>query len=319
MPPNVPPDAQLDRFLNDCRAVAPVAREHRIGVAVSGGPDSLALLLLAHGTFGAQVHAATVDHGLRRASASEAAFVGDLCRDLGVPHVTLRLATRLPRGNISARARELRYALLDDWRQQARLDWLMTGHHADDQLETVIMRLNRGAGVGGVAGVRARNGQVLRPLLGWRHSELVDLVAAAGPVAIDDPSNRDDRYDRARLRKALGDADFLDPIAFTRAAAALDEADAALNWSAAQWAAQNVRTEGNRLSFDPQGLPVELERRILENCIRTLNPKARFDGPRLSRLLVALRRGKKATLDKVAVDARGSRWILELAPPRRTG
>ncbi len=319
--PNALPDAvtpaQRARFLNDCAAAGPVEPGQRIGIAVSGGPDSLALLSLAHAAFGDRIEAATVDHGLRRASADEAQFVGRCCAERGIRHTILTIKSALPRGNLSAQARAVRYRLLERWLNANGLAWLMTGHHADDQLETMIMRLNRGAGVGGLASVRVRNGRTLRPLLGWRHAELVAIVAAAGWQPIDDPSNHDDRYDRARLRKALVDADFLDPIGVNQAAAAMEEADAALAWSAQHWAHSRVAAEGARLVFDPHGLPVEIVRRILLGCILRLNPKAQCTGPGLSRLLAVMARGGKATLGGVMADARGARWVLVVAPPRR--
>jgi tRNA(Ile)-lysidine synthase len=315
--PDAPADALRVRFLADCRAAGPVGPEERIGLAVSGGADSLALLLLANAAFPGRIEAATVDHGLRLAAAGEAAHVAALCATIGVPHATLKRAGPLPRGNVSAQARALRYGLLQQWFDLRGLVWLMTGHHADDQLETMVMRLNRGAGVGGLASVRVRNGRTLRPLLGWRHAELVALVDAAGWHAVDDPSNRDDRYDRARLRKALAGADFLDPIGVNRAAAAMEEADEALAWSAQHWAHSRVAEEGAALVFDPHGLPVELVRRVLLGCIVRVNPKARCTGPGLSRLLETLRRGGRATLDGVLADARGAHWRLALAPPRR--
>lgn len=317
--PNAPAEAQRDRFLSDCRAAGPVEPGQRLGLAVSGGADSLALLLLAHAAFPGRVEAATVDHGLRAAAAGEAAYVARLCETIGVPHSTLRVEAPLPRGNVSAQARARRYGLLQHWFDERGLAWLMTGHHADDQLETMIMRLNRGAGVGGLASVRVRNGRTLRPLLGWRHAELAAIVDAAGWQAVDDPSNRDDRYDRARLRKALAGADFLDPIGVNRAAAAMEDADEALAWSAQHWAHSRVAAEGAALVFDPHGLPAELVRRILLGCILRLNPGAQCTGPGLSRLLEVLRRGGRATLDGVLADARGLRWRLTVAPPRRTG
>ncbi len=243
--------------------------------------------------------------------------MGRCCADLGVPHTILTIESRLPRGNVSARARELRYALLERWINASGLAWLMTGHHADDQLETMVMRLNRGAGVGGLASVRVRNGRTLRPLLGWRHAELVTLSEDAGWHPVDDPSNYDDRYDRARLRKALADADFLDPIGVNQAAAAMEEADAALAWSAQHWAHQRVASDGARLVFDAHGLPLEIVRRILLSCIVRLNPKAQCTGPGLSRLLDELKHGGKATLAGIVCDGRGVRWVFAAAPPRR--
>lgn len=314
--PSAPPEALLDRFLADCRAAAPVARNHRIGLAVSGGPDSLALLVLAHGVFGEQIEAATVDHRLRPGSTAEAEFVARICHDLDIPHRILVLPGRR-RGNLGQWARELRYAHLREWADDNGLDWLFTGHHADDQLETIVMRLNRGSGVGGMAAIRALNGKTVRPLLGWRHKELVAIAKAAGLKAIDDPSNRDDRFDRARLRKMLAKADWLDPLAATRTAAALNEADEALAWASRRVANERVRREGDALVFDAADLPPEIERRVVAGCIRLLNAKAKLDGPKVTRLLAKLHEAGKATLDGVMCDARGTGWTFALAPPRR--
>jgi tRNA(Ile)-lysidine synthase len=314
---NAPLEALRDRFLADCRRVAPVARDDRIGVAVSGGPDSLALLLLAHTTFGASVEAATVDHRLRPGSTDEAEFVARICGDLRVRHTILTLPGQR-RGNVGHWAREMRYARLREWADDRSLAWLMTGHHANDQLETVMMRLNRGSGVGGMSGIRARNGSVLRPLLGWRHSELAAVVEHAGLVAIDDPSNGDHRFDRARFRKALATVDWLDPLAAVTMAAALDEADAALGWASQRIAKERVVPAGDALIFDANDLPAEIERRILVGCIRLLNAEAKLDGPKVTRLLTTLRGAGKATLDGVACDARGARWVLSPAPERTT-
>jgi tRNA(Ile)-lysidine synthase len=143
-------------------------------VAVSGGPDSLALLLLAHAAMPGLVEAATVDHGLRSESADEAAFVAEICGKLGVPHATLKVTVGA--GNLQAEARAARYAALAGWMAERGLAALATAHHADDQAETLILRLNRGSGVAGLAGVRARGLvpgtrlPLLRPLLGWRRA-----------------------------------------------------------------------------------------------------------------------------------------------------
>lgn len=318
---NAPPEALLERFVADTRAVAPVDATHRIGLAVSGGPDSLALLLLAQASFTGQIFAATVDHGLRAEAADEAAFVARICGVLGVPHVTLTFERKLPKpaahNNVMARARDLRYALLHEWRAGDGLDWLMTGHHADDQLETMVMRLNRGSGVGGLAGIRARNGHVVRPLLRWRHRELVDIVQAALLQPIDDPSNRDDRFDRARLRKAIAAIDWIDPVAVVRSAAALDEADAALGWASQQLALERLTLSDGLVTLDATGLPAEIARRLLWGAIRSLNPGAQLDGSKLSRLHDTLRQAGKGTLEGVMCDGRTGAWVITLAPPRR--
>ncbi|MGB7655807.1 MAG: tRNA lysidine(34) synthetase TilS, partial [Novosphingobium sp.] len=184
-----------------------------MGLAVSGGPDSLALLLLAQVALPGRIAVATVDHGLRAESAVEAALVAQLCAALDVPHLTLPV--KLEPGNLQSQARAARYAALGEWLVREDLAALATAHHADDQAETLLLRLGRASGVAGLAGVRARGLvpgtglPLLRPLLGFRRSELGDVVAAAGWQAVDDPSNRDDRFDRARIRKAIAGADWL--------------------------------------------------------------------------------------------------------------
>src|SRR3546814_13174513 len=98
-------------------------------------------------------------------------------------------------------------------------DHIVTAHHADDQLETMIMRLNRSSGVGGLAGVRARNGTVLRPLLSWRRDDLTVLALEADLPLVEDPSNSDIRFDRARLRQALSSQTIAEPQAAAPSAA----------------------------------------------------------------------------------------------------
>ena len=219
----------VERFRNGLAALG-VAPDAPLGVAVSGGPDSLALLLLAHGA-GLAIEAATVDHRMRPGSDNEALAVGVICGELGVPHCILTIDDERS-GNLSAWARRARYRLLEGWADERGLAAIATAHHADDQLETVIMRLNRGSGVAGLAGIRARNGRIVRPLLGWRRAELRAIVDAAGIAPLDDPSNRDDRFDRARLRKALADADWLDPLAVAKSAALAAEAESVIQWVA---------------------------------------------------------------------------------------
>jgi len=317
---NALPEALRDRFLRDVQALVPIRGDQHIGVAVSGGPDSLALLLLAHASLPGQVSAATVDHGLRPEAAEEAAFVASVCARLNVPHAILRAPDAPQAGNgVMAQARAARYALLEAWRGTHALDWWMTAHHADDQLETVVMRLNRGAGVGGLAGIRRRNGRVLRPLLGWRHQELVSVVEGAGLRAVDDPSNRDDRFDRARLRKAICGVDWIDPDAWTRSAAALEDADTALEWTCEMLMPARLRVEARRIVIvAPHELPAEIRRRMLSTAIQRINADAALDGPKVTRLLQTLGTRGKGTLDGVLCDGRDTDWAVSLAPPRRT-
>jgi tRNA(Ile)-lysidine synthase len=276
----------------------------------------VAMLLLAAAAFSGRVEAATVDHGLREAGADEARFVADLCAARGIPHAILTLEA-LDAGNVSARAREARYAALNDWCEDRKLDWLLTAHHADDQLETVIMRLNRGAGVAGLSGVRAQQGRIVRPLLGWRRAELVALATEAGITPVDDPSNRDDRYDRARLRKSLSSADWIDPLSVVESTAALADADAAIEWSVDALEAAHVRASGGRITLDRTAdLPPEYSRRLVQRCLRRIDPDCAPRGAALSRLIATLESGGTATLGTTL--ARGGKiWVFERAPPRR--
>lgn len=308
-----PPSGQVERFRAEVETLAGAAPT-RLGIAVSGGPDSLALLLLAHAAFPGAVEAATVDHGLRAESGEEAAFVARLCAGFGIRHAILRPAEPIT-GSLQAAARRARYRLLESWRVERGLDWLLTGHHADDQAETLLMRLNRGAGIAGLSGVRAVNGRVLRPLLGWRRSELAAIVAAAGIEPVADPSNEDERFDRARIRRQLAEAGWVEAAGLARSAAALADADKALEWAAGcLWA---ERSDGSG-SLDVSGIPAELRRRLLLEALRRIDPSADPRGDELSRLLATLENGGTATLAGVKCTGGGT-WRFEPAPPRRSG
>ncbi len=319
MPIPLPDPDAVARFRADLAALGVDATEVP-GVAVSGGPDSLALLLLAHAARPGAVHAATVDHGLRPASAAEAAFVAGICARLGVPHATLRADAPIA-GNVQSAARALRYRLLGGWARETGVARLLTAHHADDQAETLLMRLLRGSGVGGLAGVRARARiagiEVARPLLGWRRAELAAIVAEAGIEAIDDPSNADPRYDRVRLRRHLAGANWIDPPALARSAAALAEAEAALDWTAARLHAERARAEGSVLRIDMRDLPAELRRRVVLRAMAALAPDAAPRGAEIDRLMAALAAGGTATLAGVRCGAEGESWRFAPAPPRR--
>lgn len=312
--PNAPPDAAVTRFRADLGAVIGATADVQMGIAVSGGGDSLALLLLASAALPGQIQAATIDHGLRPESVDEAAFVAAVCAKLGVPHSTFPV-TIGPRGNRSANARLARYAVLDRWAKDANLDWVATGHHADDQLETMIMRLNRGSGVGGLAGIRVRHGRIIRPVLGWRRKELRDVVNACGLTAIDDPSNHDDRYDRARLRRALAGADWLDAVAVAKSATLLAQADAALEWASTRLIAEAASPAIDLL--DPIALPPEIARRVVLQALRQVDPVIRPRGGALVRLIATLERGGTATIGGVLCASKEGRWLFSNAPPRR--
>lgn len=312
--------ATVARFAADLGALAAIASD-RVLVAVSGGPDSLALLLLTHAVLGDRCRAATVDHGLRAESGEEAAFVARLCAARGIEHATLTapLPDRAGRtANLSARARALRYRLLEDHAAATGADHIATAHHADDQLETLVMRLNRGAGVAGLAGVRARGGRIVRPLLGWRRAELVALVADQGIVAVDDPSNVSDRFDRARLRKALAQVDWLDADRWGQSARALGDAEDAIAWMVRQLETECVTAGDDSIVLRPGNLPFEIRRRLVERCVLRIDPLAEIRGPALVATVNALTAGERTMLGAVLATPRpGPEWRFSPAPPRR--
>jgi len=214
--------AQVDALL------APLGRAKSLLIAVSGGPDSTALLLMAaewakrRGK--TRIEAATVDHGLRPEGAEEAEAVAKLCGRLGLEHRTLPWKGAKPASRLQERAREARYRLLVDRAKAIGADALLTAHHADDQAETVLFRLLRGSGVAGLRGMDAtttRDGMLIaRPLIGLKKSDLVAFAQARGVPFVDDPSNADPRFARTRLRALLTrlgeeglDAEALDRLA----------------------------------------------------------------------------------------------------------
>ncbi|MES2096063.1 MAG: tRNA lysidine(34) synthetase TilS [Pseudomonadota bacterium] len=313
--------ATVARFARDLAGLVEL-ESARVLVAVSGGPDSLALLFLTHAVLGDRCSGATVDHGLRPESADEARWVGALCARHGIAHTILR-DTVPPRvahtANLSARARDLRYRLLGEHAEALGGALIATAHHADDQLETLIMRLNRGSGLAGLAGVRARKGNVIRPLLDWRHAELVAIVAALGIAAIDDPSNVSDRFDRARLRKALAGIDWLDVGRIGASARALSDAEDALGWIVDRLKRQRVRKQDGSVVLAPADLPFEIRRRLVERCVVQIDPQADIRGAALVRTVRALEAGERTMIgDVVGETGADGHWRFTKAPPRRS-
>ena len=316
----VPEPELVERFRKDLDAL--VEPDARIGVAVSGGPDSLALMFLAAAVRPRQLEAATVDHGLRPESRDEAEMVAGLCATLDIPHAILAVEwDEVPKTAVQERAREARYRLLGSWAKDRGLSSVATAHHADDQAETLIMRLNRGSGARGLAGMRpisaiaGTNIRLVRPLLGWRRSELEAICSAAGIRPVIDPSNTDEQFERVRVRQAIGVANWLDAEALTRSAANLASADEALSWMAESLALVRVIDDGEALRVEPEGLPAEIQRRLL------LIAFARFEaaeprGPELSRALEALEQGRTVTLSGLKLEG-GSVWRVTQAPSRR--
>ncbi|WP_415183563.1 tRNA lysidine(34) synthetase TilS [Phaeovulum sp.] len=260
------------------RAVVAPGRFSRLGVAVSGGGDSVALLhLLAAQPDRPALNAVTVDHGLRPEAASEAAAVAQLCAGLGVPHETLRWQGWDGRGNLSDAARRARYTLMADWARAHDVEAVALGHTADDQAETFLMRLARGAGLDGLSAMateRAAWGALwLRPLLAAPRADLRAFLRDLGAQWAEDPSNDDPSYDRVRARAVLT---ALAPLGISVGGIAdvtahlreVREVVARATYIAAQ---QILRVEVGDLLFDRAGFashPPELRRRLLAQGLR---------------------------------------------------
>ncbi|MEO7692173.1 MAG: tRNA lysidine(34) synthetase TilS [Sphingomonas sp.] len=334
------PDAEsVERFRCDFEAVLgrPVAAGELIALAVSGGPDSMAMLALAHAAFPGQALAATVDHRLRAESAGEAAMVARYCATAGIAHETLSIATPPGVGdNIQSWARQERYVLLRRWAAESGAASLATAHHADDQAETFLMRAARGSGLAGLAAVRARQDMemeiaghrqtlmLVRPLLGWRHQELRVVATNATVPFVDDPSNADDRFDRTRFRRLLATAPWIDPVQIGRSAAHLAEIDADM-LAVSQWLwTQRALPGDNEVRFDVAGLPRVIRRylvRIAIDYILRVNDKSAGSwshAANVEALLDALEAGKAATQAEVMASAKDQVWHFRQAPPRRS-
>ncbi|MFA6123032.1 MAG: tRNA lysidine(34) synthetase TilS [Sphingomonas sp.] len=327
--------AAVERFGGDLAHVLGgiVPPDAPIALAVSGGPDSMAMLALAAAAFPGQVRAATVDHRLRAAAAAEAQMVADWCATAGVPHSTLVVAEPIGAASVQARARALRYDLLVRWAVEVGATCLATAHHADDQAETFLMRAARGSGVAGLAGIRVRQRRegvdLVRPLLGWRVTELRALAIAAALPFVDDPSNADPHYDRTRFRALLRDTPWLDPAQIARSAGYVAEADATLQeieawlWTTRKVVPEEVGAPDLQSWLDLADLPRELKRRMCRSAIRSVRAVNGItrpvfdDSTNIEPLLDALAAGKAATQAGIMVSVRGKVWRFAPQPPRR--
>ncbi len=307
--------ALLDRFNGAVNALH-VPEGARILCAVSGGPDSLALLILLHKTMPDRVVAATVDHALRPESADEAQYVQRMCKDMHVPHVILSPAEKII-GNIQSAARGARYALLAQAAEQHDCAYIATAHHADDQLETVLMRLARGSGVDGLSAIRSTNGKILRPLLGFTKDELISICAAAGLNPVEDPSNANTDFERVAMRHWLANTQH--PFRADRAArtaSAMADASEALNWMTEKLAQEGVQRETDAIICDARNVPREIQRRLLIHCLQMLEPELAPRGEAMDRLLSDLSDRRTTTMGNVKCEG-GDSWRFTLAPPRR--
>ncbi|MGK9233618.1 tRNA lysidine(34) synthetase TilS [Inquilinus limosus] len=313
--------ARLDRL-------GPFDRPLRLAVAVSGGPDSMALCLLAARWVrqrGGQILALTVDHRLRPDSTAEAAAVGASLARHDIPHRILTWSDAPARAS-QDEARRARYTLLEQACREAGIRDLLVAHHREDQAETVLLRLAKGTGVDGLAGMAvwrpAPWGRLLRPLLDLPKARLVATCAGFGVVPVDDPSNRRSRYARARLRAARE----------VLAAEGLTDDrlwDLARRAGLARAALERITAELGRraVTLDPAGyaavdLPAlrdadpEIARRLLDSVTACIGggAEARFDA--LERLAQALRDGALLgrtpgrTLGRCRLRAAGDRLLV---------
>lgn len=295
--------AELDRLAGHVPA---------LGIAVSGGGDSVALLQLAQGWArgrGVRIEAATVDHRLRAESANEAARVAAMAEGLGVPHAVLTWGHQGIAGNVMDAARRARMHLLAGWARDRGIPAVALGHTQDDQAETLLMRLARGAGLDGLSGMAAARDQHgirwLRPMLGLRRPALRGWLADREIAWIDDPTNEDVSYDRVRTRRAIQALDL--PVeALARSAAHLAEARAALAEAAV--AAAGGATADRGLLRLPRGslcAAPEIRRRLVVAALRWVTgadypPR----GEDVGRLIETLAAGGQGTLDGVIARVR---------------
>lgn len=185
-------------------------KAQKIAVAVSGGADSLALVLMAKeelAVFGYEIVALTINHNLRPSSAQEAAYVAEVMKAHGIEHHILEWTSEKPKTGIEETARTARYQLLTEWCQQNGIRVLLTAHHQNDQAETFLMRLKRGSGLDGLCCMRPvseKNGIIIaRPLLSTAPETMRQYLTERRIEWMEDESNDDVRYYRNRLRRFL--------------------------------------------------------------------------------------------------------------------
>ncbi len=325
--------------------IGPAATYRGAVLAVSGGPDSTALMgCAALAERGIPVIAATVDHGLRPASAGEAEGVAGLAARLGLIHRILPWTGPKPASRLQEAARAARYRLLADLARETGADLVLTAHTLDDQAETVLMRLCAGSGPAGLAGMapaRALDGFTLgRPFLGVPKARLVATCDAQGWPFVRDPSNTDPRFGRARLRHLMPllAEEGLTPGRLARLAGRLRRDEDALAQAAAS-ALRDLRClspggEGS-LTLDGPGLaalPEALALRVVGLAVAAAQGEAGHGDPRaypprldrlerivLGEILPALRGGLpcRRTVAGLLLAAGGGRLTMSPAPPRR--
>jgi tRNA(Ile)-lysidine synthase len=311
-------------------------------LAVSGGPDSTALLVLAARWAkrlkrAPKLVAVTIDHGLRAEAAREAAAVKRLARRLGVAHRTLRWGGRKPKTGLQEAARDARYRLLAQAAASAGYAHILTAHTLDDQAETVLFRLARGSGPMGLAGMAHvsplpvgadRMGFLLRPLLHIPKARLVATLRAAGVAYSEDPSNLDPRFTRARLRALMPDLarEGLSARGLSRFAARMRRADATIEFAVA--AARDALApepwpERGPVRFDTArfaSLPAEVALRLLGRAVAWTGSEGPVELAKLESLYVAMRQATtrlRRTLAGALITLDTDWIVVERAPARR--
>ena len=311
-------------------------------LAVSGGPDSTALLVLAARWAkrlrrAPKLLAVTVDHALRPGAAREAAAVKRLARRLGVAHRTLRWRGPKPKSGLPEKARGARYGLLSQAALRAGYAHILTAHTLDDQAETVLFRLARGSGIGGLSAMArvsplphggAETIFLVRPFLRLPKLRLIATLRAADIAYSDDPTNRDPRFTRARLRSLMPALarEGLDARGLARLAARMRRADSAIEFAAG--AARAALAPGPWPQRGPvvfavaafAELPAEVALRLLGRAIAHTGDEGPVELAKLETLYDALRAADsrlRRTLAGALVTVAGDRLSVERAPPRR--
>src|ERR1700687_5934198 len=225
----------------------------RVLAAVSGGPDSTALLV-ALKELGCELMAAHFDHALRDGSEKVAEKVSALCERLGVQLLSERRTSPMLRGSVQAGARTLRYEFLDRARIASGADVVALAHTADDLVEGVVLHLMRGCGLAGLRGMPASRAKFVRPMLAVRRREVIEFLRERGVSSYDDPANVDMNYARARVRHQILPALERDkPGIGRRFYAAAPRA--AVMQEAIESAAQRALSAGSQMADEVAGLP----------------------------------------------------------------
>ncbi len=310
-------------------------------LAVSGGPDSVALMWLAARwrralARGPELVAVTVDHGLRAEAAREARDVKKLAKTLNVPHRTVRWAGAKPRTGLPAAAREARYRLLAQTARARGGMHVFTAHTRDDQAETLLMRMSRGSGIAGLAAMARqshRDGVILaRPLLHIPKSRLMATLKRAKIEFADDPTNRDTTFTRPRFRALMPalSAEGFDARNLARLASRLARANAALEILAdgAERYLSLRDPDPSQSGFDANVFAAFSEEIQIRLLLRTID-RVGHEGPaelgKVEALLAALTRALaqkprirlKQTLAGALISMTGERVRIEPAPRRR--